>query len=136
MKTLIQMICILGIIILGVVLVINFVDVKPKDEYKEFQHNTKIIKGNVIETKENRRFLLPTEYNLVVDTGKNNTKLLKVDKKQYINYQKGSEVNFRIDTTSNNEVIIDLNKSKDIKSKKDYENRNKNDGLFGKVIDS
>ena len=47
---------------------------------------------------------------------------MKVNEKQFNQYQKGSNVKFRID--KDNKVIIDLNKEKDINDKNTY-NKNK-----------
>lgn len=98
----------------------HYIDVRYT--YSEYQQNTKIVHGKVLDTKRDNTLLKPTKYQLVVKTSNKQSQLMKVNEKQFNQYQKGSNVKFRID--KDNKVIIDLNKEKDINDKNTY-NKNK-----------
>ena len=93
------------------------VDYESFEEYKE---HTVLLEGKVIKSEKEARFLRSDKYNLVVSDNKGTSKIVEVNEKQFINYQKGADVKFRIDQEANNKVVIDLNKEKDVNSKKAF----------------
>lgn len=95
-------------------------------EYKAFQNDTEVIKGEVKEAKKDNHLIFPDKYNLVVETKDNGNKMLSVSEQEYRTYQAGSNANFRIDKTNNNTIVRDLKNESDIDTLKTYNDYNTN----------
>lgn len=104
----------------------NLVDKENKtekhqlEEYKQFKNDTEIIKGKVIEAKKEQHFIFPDQYNIVVKTKGNNSKLISVNEQEYRNYQVDSNAHFIIDNTDKNKIVRDLDKESDINNIRDF----------------
>jgi hypothetical protein len=112
----------LGVVLalIGLLFAINE-NAKAKD-YEMFQKHTKVVKGKV-----NQKYKQDNaNYYVEVISATKSDELIKVNKKQYQTYDKGSTVKFRIDTSNHNIVLIDLNKEADINNKDDLNKYNSN----------
>lgn len=105
-------------------------DNKIKEEelkdYKAFQNETEVIKGQVKEAKKENHLIFPDDYNLTVKITDDDIKMLSVSEQEYRTYQAGSNVHFRIDKTNNNSILRDLKNESDIDTLKAYKEYNEN----------